>query len=206
MNTHRKTRGYGAPKTQFVTHRCVNFSHDWLKAAETWRQKKRREDILWHQQYFRPGEEGAIFVRALPLMTQDCPLQFTSPDSGALRLSCSVMFFRTYQIVPLWTLDFTVKLCNVSTFPCIRQSIIYTELTAICSGRICQQHCTRQIQLDINFSLPSRETSHNLCFVFVLVSSNAVMSLCSSVTHAMSVLCSNLISARWCDYSCPQTS
>lgn len=66
MNTHRKTRGYGAPKTQFVTHRCVNFSHDWLKAAETWRQKKRREDILWHQQYFRPGGGGGYFCSGPP--------------------------------------------------------------------------------------------------------------------------------------------
>lgn len=74
------------------------------------------------------GGWGLFLFGALPLMTQDCPLQFTSPDSGALRLSRSVMFFLTYQIVPAcWNLNFTAR-CK---------AVIYTVLPAVCSGWTC---------------------------------------------------------------------
>lgn len=64
--------------------------------------------------------------------------------SGALKLSRSViMFFLAHLIVPVcWNVPFIVKLCKVSLSSFLLTYIIYTMLTAICSGWICLQQCT----------------------------------------------------------------
>lgn len=154
MNTHRK-----APKT--------NFSHDWLKATETWRQKKSTEDILWHQQYFRPGVGGAIFVRAL--LPHDSSLS-TPVHESWLRSFKALTLCHVFPYIPNCS-SLEPEFWSASPLFPASNSTLFTQWMNMSAVLTVTYTPKRQIQLDVNFvfSLPSRETSRNLCFVFLLL-------------------------------------
>lgn len=124
MNTHGKTWGYRTNSARH-THRCVNSSLDWDGGGRG--KEKRQSDI--------GSSSGLGDERWPPLMSQDCPLEFTSPDPSYLTVQCQSLLF-----------------------PLLLTYIIYT--TAICSGWIRLQQWQHTLTsalptVKLVFSLPN---------------------------------------------------